>query len=121
MELVTYSHGDRDLRVGLVAGGRVLDVAAAPGWRGDPPRDLLDLLGRGPAGRRVLEGITPAAVASADLADVKLAAPVVRPGKILAVAQNFTDHLSEAGLEAPAKTARRPLVFCKLPSTLIGP
>jgi 2-keto-4-pentenoate hydratase/2-oxohepta-3-ene-1,7-dioic acid hydratase in catechol pathway len=54
-------------------------------------------------------------------AGVKLLAPIPRPGKIFALAQNYADHVSEGGAEARPKAGRVPLVFCKLPSSLIGP
>ncbi|HEU4702990.1 MAG TPA: fumarylacetoacetate hydrolase family protein [Conexibacter sp.] len=39
-----------------------------------------------------------------------------RPGKIVAVGLNYRNHVAEAGLEVP----RTPLLFAKLPSSVIG-
>jgi 2-keto-4-pentenoate hydratase/2-oxohepta-3-ene-1,7-dioic acid hydratase in catechol pathway len=41
----------------------------------------------------------------------------LRPGKIIGIGLNYRDHIDEAGLSAP----ERPLVFAKLPSSVIGP
>jgi 2-keto-4-pentenoate hydratase/2-oxohepta-3-ene-1,7-dioic acid hydratase in catechol pathway len=39
-----------------------------------------------------------------------------RPGKIVAIGLNYMDHIEEAGVEVP----RQPLVFAKLPTSVIG-
>lgn len=58
------------------------------------------------AGRgRVLEG------------DARLAAPVVRPSKMLAIGLNYMDHIRETKADAP----ERPVVFGKFPNTVNGP
>jgi 5-carboxymethyl-2-hydroxymuconate isomerase len=41
----------------------------------------------------------------------------LRPGKIVAVGLNYLDHVQETGMEAPS----RPLLFAKLPSSVVGP
>jgi len=43
-------------------------------------------------------------------------APLIAPGKIVAVGLNYLDHIRETGLERPT----RPLIFAKFPSSLIG-
>jgi 5-carboxymethyl-2-hydroxymuconate isomerase len=50
------------------------------------------------------------------VADVRLLAPVT-PGKVLAVGQNYLDHIREQGVEPPGM----PLLFAKFPSSVIGP
>ncbi len=52
----------------------------------------------------------------APLADVPLLAPII-PSKILAIGKNYAGHAAEMGGEVPAE----PLVFAKLPTTVIGP
>jgi 2-keto-4-pentenoate hydratase/2-oxohepta-3-ene-1,7-dioic acid hydratase in catechol pathway len=47
----------------------------------------------------------------------KLNAPVLRPGKILAIGLNYTAHARETGAELP----QFPLLFSKSTSALIGP
>lgn len=54
------------------------------------------------------------------LADIELLPPIPRPGKIFAMYGNYADHILEGGDEVPPKAASVPLLFCKLPSTLIG-
>jgi 2-keto-4-pentenoate hydratase/2-oxohepta-3-ene-1,7-dioic acid hydratase in catechol pathway len=51
------------------------------------------------------------------LADVRLAAPIARPGKFLAVGLNYADHVAESGVETP----EFPTFFAKMPSCVAGP
>ncbi|HEY6076905.1 MAG TPA: fumarylacetoacetate hydrolase family protein, partial [Gaiella sp.] len=43
--------------------------------------------------------------------------PIERPGKIVCVGLNYSDHAEEQGAELP----KEPLLFAKWPSSLIGP
>jgi 2-keto-4-pentenoate hydratase/2-oxohepta-3-ene-1,7-dioic acid hydratase in catechol pathway len=43
--------------------------------------------------------------------------PIERPGKIICVGLNYSDHAEEQGAELPAE----PLLFAKWPNALIGP
>ncbi len=49
--------------------------------------------------------------------DVRLHAPVPRPGKVIGVARNYPAHASEAG----ASTPEEPVLFLKASSAVIGP
>ena len=51
------------------------------------------------------------------LADVRLDAPVARPGKILAVGLNYRDHAEEMKLELPDV----PMIFNKQSTSINGP
>jgi 2-keto-4-pentenoate hydratase/2-oxohepta-3-ene-1,7-dioic acid hydratase in catechol pathway len=70
---------------------------------------LMAELGGRPADVRGTAGI--------EIADADLRNPVIRPGKILAIGLNYTDHIKETGAERP----RRPVVFAKYASSLTGP
>ena len=48
---------------------------------------------------------------------VKLLAPVPRPGKVLCIGLNYRDHAAESKMEVPAQ----PVCFSKFPSCVIGP
>jgi len=50
-------------------------------------------------------------------ADVRLGAPIARPGKVLCIGLNYADHAAEAGKEPPEE----PILFMKATSTMIGP
>lgn len=51
------------------------------------------------------------------LNDVQLLAPVTRPGKIIAVGLNYSDHAIETKQEIPTS----PIIFAKFPSSINGP
>jgi 2-keto-4-pentenoate hydratase/2-oxohepta-3-ene-1,7-dioic acid hydratase in catechol pathway len=50
-------------------------------------------------------------------ADVRLVAPVPRPGKVICIGLNYRDHAAESGMDLP----ERPLVFSKFSSCVVGP
>jgi 2-keto-4-pentenoate hydratase/2-oxohepta-3-ene-1,7-dioic acid hydratase in catechol pathway len=49
--------------------------------------------------------------------DVRIGPPVARPGKIVCIGLNYSDHAEETHAEIPAE----PVVFMKAPNTVIGP
>jgi 2-keto-4-pentenoate hydratase/2-oxohepta-3-ene-1,7-dioic acid hydratase in catechol pathway len=51
------------------------------------------------------------------LSEVRLLAPTRRPGKLLAVGNNYLAHARESGSDAPAA----PIIFAKATSSVIGP
>jgi 2-keto-4-pentenoate hydratase/2-oxohepta-3-ene-1,7-dioic acid hydratase in catechol pathway len=116
MELISFTHDGAAARVGVLEDGAVVDVSAELG------DGMLGLLERGDEGLALAAGLAadPAA-ARIPVGDVELLAPVPRPGKVFAAAANFADHVLEGGGELRAKDGRVPLVFSKLPSSVIGP
>lgn len=58
-----------------------------------------------------------ASAESFPLSDVKLLAPVTRPGKILCIGLNYRDHAIESNMAIPSV----PTVFLKLPNTVAAP
>jgi 2-keto-4-pentenoate hydratase/2-oxohepta-3-ene-1,7-dioic acid hydratase in catechol pathway len=63
----------------------------------------------------------PAAVGEFQLAEVELLAPLPRPGKLLAAAANYQDHVTETGGEPLDKSRLSPRLFLKPSSSIIGP
>jgi 2-keto-4-pentenoate hydratase/2-oxohepta-3-ene-1,7-dioic acid hydratase in catechol pathway len=52
-----------------------------------------------------------------DAGSLRVGAPIGRPGKIVCIGLNYSDHAEETGQTPPAE----PIVFMKDPSTLVGP
>jgi 2-keto-4-pentenoate hydratase/2-oxohepta-3-ene-1,7-dioic acid hydratase in catechol pathway len=50
-------------------------------------------------------------------ANVRIEAPVPRPGKVLAIGLNYRDHAEESGQPVP----QRPVVFAKVSTCIVGP
>lgn len=62
------------------------------------------------------------AVRDVDLGDLpvvtgRTGAPIARPGKVVCIGLNYSDHAAETGAAVP----ERPVVFMKDPSTVVGP
>jgi 2-keto-4-pentenoate hydratase/2-oxohepta-3-ene-1,7-dioic acid hydratase in catechol pathway len=47
----------------------------------------------------------------------RIGAPIARPGKVVCIGLNYSDHAAETGATPP----ERPVVFMKDPSTVVGP
>jgi len=138
MHLVTYSvKGNR--RLGALVGDHVVDLRAAyAAARGaDPrfaaalfPRDMAAFLSGGElaleAAREALEygrrsDVDGETVAGCPVrlprSEVRLEAPVPRPGKVVCIGLNYRDHARETGARIP----EQPIFFSKFPSNVIGP
>ncbi len=113
MKLCTFER-DGAMRVGVVVNEEVIDLAAtAP----ELPREMTALLA---AGGPALDAAAKAATGARSripLAAVRLAAPILRPPKFLAIGLNYADHVAEAGLEMP----KLPTVFNKQSTCVTGP
>jgi 2-keto-4-pentenoate hydratase/2-oxohepta-3-ene-1,7-dioic acid hydratase in catechol pathway len=113
MRLAHFHHGTRS-RLGVVVDDRVNDLAAsAP----DLPTDPLAFLAGGPDALAAARRATDASPAWLPLGDVRLLAPVPRPGKFVAMALNYRDHLEETGMDAPTF----PTFFTKQSTCVVGP
>jgi 2-keto-4-pentenoate hydratase/2-oxohepta-3-ene-1,7-dioic acid hydratase in catechol pathway len=49
--------------------------------------------------------------------EIRIGPPVARPGKVVCIGLNYSDHAEETHAELPAE----PVVFMKAPNTVIGP
>ena len=102
MKLVTYSTGEGAPKVGYIEDGEVRPLGGA---------SLLEYIEHGRGAERQPGGEAVA------LEEVRLHAPVTRPGKIVAIGLNYEDHAAETGQPIP----EAPVVFGKYPNTIIGP
>src|SRR5205823_14218534 len=83
--------------------GRIIDLG---------PGDLLELI---ESGGNVGDG------AERDARSVRLLAPLLRPPKLLALAGNYQDHITEGGGQPVDKQRIVPKLFLKPSSAIIGP
>jgi acylpyruvate hydrolase len=103
------------VRPAMVSGpGILVDLATAIG---PLPAGLGALLAAERAGDLAALAANAPETARIRLEEVRLAAPVPRPSKIIGIGLNYRDHAAETGQELPAK----PTVFAKFPTTLTGP
>ncbi|MGN9839140.1 fumarylacetoacetate hydrolase family protein [Nonomuraea sp. H19] len=105
------------LRVGPVGRERpvVLDDAGKLRDIGEPEIDGAFLASGGVA--RVREALERGDLPVVDAEGLRIGAPIARPGKIVCIGLNYSDHAAESGLELPAE----PVVFMKAGNTMIGP
>jgi len=111
VHLLAFRRGgsDRDgTRLGLRTDEGILDLTETLGVT-----DVGELLARPDLVTRVAEASGP----TIDPGDVRLAAPIRRPGKIICVGLNYHDHCREQGLEPPAY----PMLFSKFANAVADP
>lgn len=112
MRFAMYSVGGGVARPGLVVGEHVHDIGA---HLDAAPTNLIELFEN-------YEALAPRlhqlALGAGDhpLSAVSLAAPIARPGKILALGLNYRDHATEASMELP----KHQMWFAKM-STSVNP
>ena len=123
MKLVTYSR-IKSVSCGILADEGLIDIPSA--WQGpNPPRSIIEILQRGQSCIAKLAELADSADIFTPLDSVKLLAPIPRPGKVIALAGNYSEHIKEAGLELGLSDSPRqttvPRPFLMPPTVVIGP
>ena len=141
MRLTTFTDGNTS-SYGVVLRDRVLDlrVAMQSCWGyldenaskalATVPVDLLDFIMVGEvayqAARKAMalaiEGRLPKSADGGDrlwheMGTIRMLAPIARPGKILAIGLNYSDHAAESGMSLP----KNPVIFAKFATSIAGP
>jgi ureidoglycolate lyase len=101
MKLATFqaAAGDADELGVVIEGGRIVPLSRrAPALASD----MCDLIARWDQVEGETRRIAAAAGETLALAEVRLRAPLPRPGKIMAIGLNYADHIAETGMERPA-------------------
>ncbi len=97
MKLVRYADKSGN-RLGVVKNDGVLDLHKHWPALSD---DMLGLIQMWPDIASALPKLVADSAPDAALADVRLLAPVGRPGKVLAIGLNYADHIKETGQKTP--------------------
>jgi len=100
-------------RIGAVIDDQIVDGGRDP----ELPDDMPAFLQLGEAARRRLLDLAEHDAHCLPLAEVRLEAPIARPGKYLAISLNYSDHIDETGFEPP----EFPSFFNKQTTCVIGP
>ncbi|MFC4012429.1 fumarylacetoacetate hydrolase family protein [Nonomuraea purpurea] len=105
------------LRVGPVGQERPVVMDGAGNLRdiGEPEIDGAFLASGGVA--RVRDALERDALPVVDVEGQRIGAPIARPGKIVCIGLNYSDHAAESGQDVPAE----PVVFMKAANTMVGP
>jgi 2-keto-4-pentenoate hydratase/2-oxohepta-3-ene-1,7-dioic acid hydratase in catechol pathway len=113
MKLCTFLRDAVPL-VGVVTDDGIVDLSeSAP----ELPAEMAALLAAGEPALRRAAAAASAARLRTPLDAVRLAPPILRPPKFLAVGLNYADHVAEAGLETP----KLPTIFNKQSTCVAGP
>jgi 2-keto-4-pentenoate hydratase/2-oxohepta-3-ene-1,7-dioic acid hydratase in catechol pathway len=112
MRVITYEDAGR-MHPGLVKDGTVINLETA-GFR-----SVIELIEAGPEGLAKAEKLASDAPPTAQraLPEVRLCAPIPKPGKLICVGLNYLDHAKETGAEIP----KVPTIFNKFNTAVIGP
>lgn len=111
MKLATFKFHNH-VRVGAVVEDRIVDS------RGDSaiPESMIELLSAGSAALDAMQQLIDSGEHRLELNQVKLEAPVPRPGKYLGISLNYADHIGETGMEKP----EYPTFFSKQSTCIIA-
>jgi 2-keto-4-pentenoate hydratase/2-oxohepta-3-ene-1,7-dioic acid hydratase in catechol pathway len=127
MKLIRYRR-DIAASAGVLTEKGIIDIPAV--WEGpNPPRSISDILQRGENCLTKIKELAQTSEIVIPADEVKLLSPIAMPGKILALAGNFSEHIKEAsikrgfnlGLSDAAKQTTVPRPFLKPATTVIGP
>ena len=111
MKLVTFTH-NKQTRVGAVMDDAVVDSKG----RADIPAAMIEFLDAGSQALLAMQELVNCGDARIALNEVKLNAPVPRPGKYLGISLNYAGHIAETGRDQP----EYPSFFTKQSSCVIG-
>jgi 2-keto-4-pentenoate hydratase/2-oxohepta-3-ene-1,7-dioic acid hydratase in catechol pathway len=110
MKLYTFEVNGQQ-RLGAEQNGRLVDLQTVAG-------DMLALVKAGPEALAAARRRLAQAGESIPIDQVRLLAPIPRPGKILCSGLNYRSHVEE---NPGAKLPDEPFFFAKMPSGVIGP
>ena len=112
MKLITFTQAG-STRIGIWREDSIVDLSACVA---NLPTSMLGFLHQG-AAAMAIAATHAGAAAHFSHDQVRLEAPVPRPGKILAIGLNYRSHAIESGAEIPVV----PLVFTKQATAVTGP
>ena len=113
MKLATFTT-DSASELGAVVGQKIVPLnRILP----QLPADMIGLIQSWPAVEAAVRAAADSAAISLDLDQVRLLAPILRPGKIMAIGLNYADHIAESGMGTP----EHQVWFSKAPTSANGP
>jgi len=123
MKLVTYSK-QKVVSCGVLTNEGIVDIPSS--WKdSDPPGNMIEILEAGPACLAKVAELVELDLDATPLDSVKLLTPIPRPGKVLALAGNYAEHIKEAGMKLGLSDSPRvttvPRPFLMPSTAVIGP
>lgn len=111
MKLVTFTHANHT-RVGAVVEDSIVDSLGDSAL----PNTMPAFLKAGEAALTAMRQLIDSITHRLPISEVKLEAPIPRPGKFLGVGLNYADHIEETGRVRP----EYPTIFTKQSTCVIG-
>ena len=113
MRLVSYERNDQR-SIGALTTVGIIDFPTASA--GKLPADMLTFLQQGETALAFAKETVAKGRSGIPLPEVRLLAPVPKPGKIIGIGLNYADHAAEGGREKP----KYPVIFTKAVSAVIA-
>ena len=112
MRIIRFSRPDQSIGWGLWSASGIQDLTIA-----DPtlPQSTNELIANWSAWVERVQQL--ASELSVSKQELSLLCPLTEPKKILCIGLNYRDHAIETGASIPTE----PVVFCKMPTAMIGP
>ena len=115
MKLLRYAQGD-DARLGVLEGDRIVSLAPLSA---DFPT-MLSIVAAGDAALTRIAAFVADAELGPALSEVRLLAPIERPGKYLAIGMNYRKHVEESA-RAGVQSGPKQMWFNKQTTCITGP
>jgi len=111
MKLISFNYKNTT-NIGAVVGDQVVAASSHEAV----PNNMIDFLTAGDVAKTAMQALIDSGMHRISLADLKLLAPVPRPGKFLGISLNYADHINETKLDKP----EYPTFFTKQSSCVIA-
>lgn len=111
MKLVTFETAGSNLKPGVLTDKGIIDVCATDD---SVPESLKGILQANALQHVAIIAADPSACLAENAV---LRAPIQEPQKVIGIGLNYRSHAIESSMEIPSE----PVVFCKFPSSVIGP
>ena len=120
MKLVTYKTKLNQCLIGGMQNTNIIELTSYLQKAGKPANNMVELLRELENNKELFSNLSQyiqSAKKFTPLAEIELQAPLLRPGKIVALGRNYADHAKETGV----KPFDKPRIISKFPSSITGP
>jgi 2-keto-4-pentenoate hydratase/2-oxohepta-3-ene-1,7-dioic acid hydratase in catechol pathway len=114
LRLLSYQTEDGKSHLGALNAEHILNLHSAS--EGELPDDMLQFLSLGEAAMDAARALVSERPGDIAVDSVRLLAPIVNPGKVVAIGLNYMDHVLETGFDVPKFAT----MFCKYTSSIIA-
>ena len=118
MKIITFKNHDHYKIGALISDNKIVDLTSLISDNGLTAAEVLTCIDLDSGFLdKAVDTVKDGTGETINLNDVKIAAPVPVPGKIICIGLNYRDHAEESGMAIPTK----PVIFSKFSSCIIAP